>query len=50
MDALFEAAAARNMRMAAGRVVMARKVPDALPETAQSGYDDSKAPLERRHG
>ncbi|MEV7510163.1 guanine deaminase [Streptomyces sp. NPDC090085] len=50
VDALFEAASARNMRMAAGKVLMDRNAPDALLDTAQSGYDDSKALLERWHG
>ncbi|MEU4088715.1 guanine deaminase [Streptomyces aureus] len=50
VDALFEAASARNMRMVAGKVLMDRNAPDALLDTAQSGYEDSKALLERWHG
>lgn len=50
VDALFEEASARNMRVAAGKVLMDRNAPDALLDTAQSGYDDSKALLERWHG
>ncbi|MFI5998080.1 guanine deaminase [Streptomyces sp. NPDC051362] len=50
VDALFEAASARNMRMAAGKVLMDRNAPDALLDTVQSGYDDSKMLLERWHG
>ncbi|MFF9007670.1 guanine deaminase [Streptomyces goshikiensis] len=50
VDALFEAASARNMRMAAGKVLMDRNAPDALLDTAQSGYEDSKVLLERWHG
>jgi guanine deaminase len=49
-DALFEAAMALNMRMVAGKVLMDRHAPDALLDTAQSAYDDSKALIERWHG
>ena len=50
VDALFEAAAARGVRVAAGKVMMDRHAPETLKDTAQSGYDDSKALLERWHG
>ncbi|MFJ4686737.1 guanine deaminase [Streptomyces sp. NPDC088789] len=50
VDALFEEASARRMRMAAGKVLMDRNAPDALLDTARSGYEDSKALLERWHG
>ncbi|WP_274536230.1 amidohydrolase family protein [Streptomyces sp. MJM1172] len=49
VDALFEAASARNTRRAAGKVLMDRNAPDALLDTAQSGYEDSKVLLERWH-
>ncbi|WP_190124055.1 guanine deaminase [Streptomyces inusitatus] len=50
VDALFEEASRRNMRIAAGKVLMDRNAPDALLDTPRSGYDDSKALLERWHG
>ncbi len=50
VDAFFEAALARNLRMAGGKVMMDRNAPDALLDTAQSAYDDSKALIERWHG
>ncbi|TMV90315.1 guanine deaminase [Thioclava sp. BHET1] len=50
VDALFEAAQARGMRMFAGRTCMDRNAPDGLRDTAQSAYDQSKALLERWHG
>ncbi|MFJ5175317.1 guanine deaminase [Streptomyces griseoviridis] len=50
VDALFEESSRRGMRMAAGKVLMDRNAPDALLDTAQSGYEDSKALLERWHG
>jgi guanine deaminase len=49
-DAFFEEAFARGMRMIAGKVLMDRNAPEALCDTAQSGYDQSKALLERWHG
>jgi guanine deaminase len=49
-DAFFAAAEARGMRMAAGKVMMDRNAPDGLTDTAQCGYDDSKALIARWHG
>lgn len=49
-DAFFKAAAKRNMAMAGGKVMMDREAPDALTDTAQSSYDDTKALIERWHG
>ncbi len=43
VDALFSAAETRGMRMTAGKVMMDRNAPDGLRDTAQSGYDQSKA-------
>lgn len=48
-DAFFEASNARNMRMIAGKVLMDQNAPANLCDTAQSGYDDSKALIERWH-
>ena len=50
VDAFFEAALLRNLRMAAGKVMMDRNAPDTLLDTAQSGYDDSKILIDRWHG
>ena len=49
-DAYFSAAASRNMRMIGGKVMMDRNAPDNLTDTPQSGYDDSKALIDRWHG
>ena len=49
-DAFFQAAAKRNMAMAGGKVMMDREAPDALTDTAQGSYDDTKALIERWHG
>ena len=50
VDALFDAAAFRNMAVTAGKPCMDRNAPDDLRDTAQGAYDDSKALLERWHG
>jgi guanine deaminase len=50
VDAFFEAAAARSMRVVAGKTCMDRNAPDSLRDTAQSAYDDSKALLAKWHG
>ena len=50
VDAYFEAAARRGMRVLGGKTCMDRNAPDGLLDTAQSAYDDSKALLERWHG
>ncbi|MEU7487297.1 guanine deaminase [Streptomyces sp. NPDC042319] len=49
-DALFAEAARRNLRIACGKVLMDRNAPDALLDTADSGYEESKALLGRWHG
>ncbi|MDW3207903.1 MAG: guanine deaminase [Alphaproteobacteria bacterium] len=49
VEAFFEEAAVRNMRMIAGKVMMDRNAPDYLRDTAMSSYDDSKALLEKWH-
>jgi guanine deaminase len=43
VDALFAEARKRNMRMIAGKCMMDRNVPQALRDTAKTGYDESKA-------
>ena len=50
VDAIFKAAATRNMAVTAGKTCMDRNAPDGLRDTAQSAYDDSKALLEHWHG
>jgi len=50
VDAFFEESAAIGARMIAGKVLMDRNAPDALTETAQTGYDASKALIAKWHG
>lgn len=50
VDAFFEAAAERDMLMLGGKVMMDRNAPEALRDTPQSGYDDSKRLLANWHG
>jgi guanine deaminase len=50
VDAFFAAAEARGMRMIAGKVMMDRDAPTALMDTAERGYDESKALIERWRG
>ena len=49
-DAIFEAAAARNMRVVAGKVLMDVNCPAELRDDAQSAYDDSRKLIEKWHG
>jgi len=49
VDAFFEAAEARNLRMIAGKVLMDRNAPAYLCDTPETGYRDSKALIERWH-
>jgi guanine deaminase len=50
VDAFFEAAAERDMLMMGGKVMMDRNAPEALRDTPQSGYDQTKAGIEKWHG
>jgi guanine deaminase len=50
VDALFAEAERRGMRIAAGKVLMDRNAPEQLRDSAQRGYDDSKALIARWHG
>lgn len=50
VDALFEAAEQHQMRLIAGKVMMDRHAPDALCDTADRAYSDSKALIEKWHG
>ena len=49
-EAFFAEAARRDMRMIGGKVLMDRNAPEALRDTPQSGYDDSKALISTWHG
>lgn len=50
VQAFFTESHRRNMRMVAGKVMMDRNAPPGLLDTAQSGYDDSKALIGEWHG
>jgi guanine deaminase len=47
VDAFFAASERRGARMIAGKTMMDRDAPEALRDTAQRGYDESKALIER---
>ncbi|MGI9280499.1 MAG: guanine deaminase [Endozoicomonas sp.] len=49
VDAFFEAAEKRNMRMIAGKVMMDRNAPDYLLDTPESSYEDSKRLIDLWH-
>jgi len=49
-DAFFAEAQRRAMRMIGGKVLMDRHAPAALTDSAQAGYDQSKALIGRWHG
>lgn len=50
VDAFFTEAARFDARMIAGKVLMDRHAPTGLLDTAQRGYDESLALIERWHG
>jgi guanine deaminase len=50
VDAFFAEAEKRNMLMLGGKVMMDRNAPQALLDTAQSSYDDSRRQLQKWHG
>ncbi|MFQ5548780.1 MAG: guanine deaminase [Woeseia sp.] len=50
VDAIFEKALSRNMRLLAGKVLMDRNCPEDLRDDARSGYEDSLKLIERWHG
>ncbi|MDQ1831450.1 guanine deaminase [Massilia scottii] len=49
VDAFFEASEARNLRMAAGKVLMDRNCPEFLRDTAESGARDSEDLIKKWH-
>lgn len=50
VDAFFAEAAKRDMLMLAGKVMMDRNAPQALLDTPQSSYDETRAGIEKWHG
>src|SRR6185436_540493 len=50
VDVLFEEAERLGLRLIAGKVLMDRNAPEALLDTPQRGYDESKALIARWHG
>ena len=50
VDAFFEAAEARNLCMITGKVMMNRNAPEALCDSVESSYEDSKALIQKWHG
>lgn len=50
VDAIFEQARSRGMRLAAGKVLMDRNVPEDLRDTPDDGYRESLELIERWHG
>ena len=49
VEAFFSVAERLNLRMICGKVLMDQNCPEDLQDTPQSGYDDSKALIERWH-
>ncbi len=49
-DALFEEALARNMRILSGKVLMDRNAPAGISDTAETGYQESRALIRQWHG
>ncbi|WP_426208069.1 guanine deaminase [Massilia sp. TWP1-3-3] len=49
VDAFFEASQARNLRMAAGKILMDRNCPDFLCDTAEGGARDSEELIRKWH-
>jgi guanine deaminase len=50
IDAFFEAAAARQLRMIAGKTLMDRLSPDGLRDSAELGESEMRSLIERWHG
>ncbi|MEH0868851.1 guanine deaminase [Serratia liquefaciens] len=50
VEALFRQAAALNMRLIAGKVMMDRHAPEALLESPEQSYRQTRALIERWHG
>jgi guanine deaminase len=50
VDAFFSESEKRGVRMIAGKVMMDRNAPEALRDTPQRGYDETKALIQRWRG
>lgn len=50
VDAFFAESEKRGLRMIAGKCLMDQNAPDGLRDTAETGYRDTKALIERWHG
>jgi guanine deaminase len=50
VEALFDSALERNMRIVSGKVLMDRNCPEDLRDEPESAYRDSRALLEKWHG
>lgn len=50
VDAFFEVAQSKGLRMICGKVMMDRNCPDDLQDTAETAYTDSKALIDKWHG
>ena len=50
VDAMFNAAKQRNMRLLTGKVLMDRNCPEALRDTAETAYSQSRDLIEKWHG
>ena len=50
VDAFFEESSRRNLRVVAGKVLMDRNVPISVRDSAKTGYDQSKALIDKWHG
>lgn len=49
VDAFFEEASHRNLRMISGKVMMDRHAPDYLTDTAESSYQETKQLIQKWH-
>ena len=49
VDAFFEEASRRNLRMICGKILMDRNAPDYLMDTPESAYEDSKKLIQKWH-
>jgi len=50
VDAIFESAASRNMRLISGKLLMDKNCPRELADTPESGYRESRELIEKWHG
>jgi guanine deaminase len=49
VDAFFEESSRRGLRMIAGKILMDRNAPEGVRDTARSGFDQSRALIEKWH-